>query len=155
MAWPETRACLRPWRPMSPGCSALARGLTPGSMRYNVVPRSSTFQPEMRWFLGNTMRGLPVALALTPISSALAVAASNPLEGWSGSALEDYLGWMLLSLPFIIILGARSSFPLVAIRIGRPSRSFAIALAAVIGDGLFALLFTRPWDRVPALTPSR
>jgi hypothetical protein len=121
-------------------------------MRYNVVLMSSTFLPELRWFLGNALRGLLVALALTPIVSALAVAASSPLEGWSGSALEDYLGWMLLSLPFIIVLGAPVLVALlVAIRLGRPSRAMAIALAAVIGDGLFGLLLTRPWDRDPGL----
>jgi hypothetical protein len=117
-------------------------------MSHNVVLMSSTFPPELRWFLGNVMRGLLVALALTPIVSALAVTASSPLEGWSGSAFEDYLGWMLLSLPFIVILGSPVLVVvLVAIRIGPPSRSLAIALAVVIGDGLFALLLTRPWDR--------
>jgi hypothetical protein len=89
---------------------------------------------------------------VTPVVSALAVAAGSPLEGWSGSAFEDYLGWTLLSLPFIIILGAPVLVTLlVAIRIGRPSRSLAIALAVVVGDGLFALLLTRPWDRDPGL----
>ena len=98
------------------------------------------------------MRGVLVALALTPIVTAFTVAARSPLEGWSGSAFEDYLGWMLLSLPFIVVLGAPVLVALlVLIRIGRPSRSLAIALAAVIGDGLFALLLTRPWDREPGL----
>jgi hypothetical protein len=121
-------------------------------MRYNVVLMSSTFLPELRWFLGNAWRGLLVALALTPIVSALAVTASSPLEGWSGSALEDYLGWMLLSLPFIVILGSPVLVVvLVAIRLGRPPRSLAIALAVIIGDGSFALLVTRPWDREPGL----
>ncbi len=124
--------------------------LTLGPIGYNVVLMSSTFTPELHWFAGNVIRGLLVALALAPVVTAVAVAASSPLEGWSGSALEDYLGSMLLSLPFIFILGAPALLAvLLAIRLSRPSRSLAIALAAVVGDGLFALLLTRPWDRDP------
>jgi len=113
---------------------------------------SSSFNLELRWIVGNVGRALLVALVLTPLVTAMSLAISWPLEGWSGSAIETYLGWTLPTLPYVIILGSPALVAvLAAIRFRRPSRYVAIALSVVLGDGVFAALLTRHWDRDPGI----
>ena len=70
-----------------------------------MIVVSSTFDRELRWAIANVGVGLVVALVTTPLESAISLATSWPLEGWNGSATETYLGWTLLLLPFVIVLG--------------------------------------------------
>ena len=75
-----------------------------------------------------------------------------PLEGWNGSAIEIYVGWTLLLLPFVIFVGIPAlAAVLVVIRLRRPSRPLVIVLAVVVGDGLSTALLTRPFDRDPGV----
>jgi hypothetical protein len=88
-----------------------------------------------------------VASLVTPVVAAISLATSWPPAGWSGSPIEIYLGWTLLSLPYVMILGSPPlAAVLAAVRIDRPSRRIAIAMAVVLGDGLFAVILTQPWQ---------
>src|SRR4051794_20827185 len=111
---------------------------------------SSAFRVPVRWVLGNVRRGILVALVVTPVVAAIDLAIIWPPEGWARSPIEIYVGWTLLSLPYVVILASPPlAAVLAAIRFGRPSRRSAIAVAVVLGDGLFVVILAQPWKRDP------
>ncbi len=117
-----------------------------------MILMSSTFGRELRWVMGNVGLALVVAFVATPLVSSIYLATDWPSEGWSGSAIETYLGSTLLLVPYVVILGAPAlAAVLVTIRFRRPSRLMAILLAVIVGDGLFTALLTRPFDRDPGV----
>jgi hypothetical protein len=106
---------------------------------------SIAFIREGRAIAGNLARWLVIALAMAPVVAALDLATRGPLEGWSGSRIDQWVGWTLLSAPYLLILGAPATLGyLIILRVIRPRRLGAIRLAVFVAGGCYGALMAWP-----------
>jgi hypothetical protein len=88
----------------------LQRGLHWGSaMNLMPDPTTATGRPWLTALLGPVAGavGLSAIAAVlgSPISGAILYILAGPFEGWRGSAVSQVLGWALLDLPLVLVLG--------------------------------------------------
>jgi hypothetical protein len=83
--------------------AVLLWGTSEGRSRWRVP--SSGWGTEVHWFAVNYLLAVAIWFGCAATVTLVDVSANGPLEGWPGSPPEQALGWALLSLPFIVILG--------------------------------------------------
>ena len=84
--------------------AVLLWGTSEGPSRRRRVP-SSGWGTEIRWFAVNYVLAVAIWLVCVAAVTLVDVSANGSLEGWPGSPPAQALGWALLSLPSIVILG--------------------------------------------------